>query len=340
MLSLWALAACGTYASSHYGQPFDAGVANSAPDAPHADAGSDDVAAVADSDETSVPLGPPYPMVLHHGFAGFRNIGPVNYFFEVASTLRALGNTVYEAEVSPFNTPAVRATELAAVVDRALAETGRARVVVIAHSQGGLDARYLVSTLGYGDRVALLVTVATPHRGTYVADAVLGNAPSITLEVATALASVLGNSLADVRTQPELREALAALTPAACADFNRANPDDRRVVYWSWSGRSNGRTGVRACAGGRFANDPSVVDSAQLFMWPTAVLLEQGDPDQHVNDGMVEVFSARWGLWMGCVPADHMDEVGQLVHTGANGAGWNHRDLYRTIALMARNAGF
>ena len=44
------------------------------------------------------------------------------------------------------------------------------RVVIIAHSMGGLDARYMISRLGMDDRVTALVTITTPHRGSPYAD--------------------------------------------------------------------------------------------------------------------------------------------------------------------------
>ena len=34
----------------------------------------------------------------------------------------------------------------------------------------GLDARYMISKLGMADKVATLVTIGTPHRGSYFAD--------------------------------------------------------------------------------------------------------------------------------------------------------------------------
>ena len=41
------------------------------------------------------------------------------------------------------------------------------RVYIIAHSGGGLDARFLASPggLGMGERVASITTISTPHRG-------------------------------------------------------------------------------------------------------------------------------------------------------------------------------
>jgi triacylglycerol lipase len=285
--------------------------------------------------------GPPYPIILHHGFAGFQSIGPLNYYYNVASDLRARGETVYEAEVAPFASSADRGTQLAHIVDQVLAETHSAKVVIIAHSQGGLDARYMISSLHYGDRVALLTTVATPHRGTYIADAILNNAPGLTGALVDAAATVLGFAINDVHQMADLQAALTSLSQSNAADFNAHNPDDPRVVYWSWAGRTNRRTGDVACAGARFVNDPSHVDDPNVVLAPFASLLEQGDPVAHVNDGMVEVQSARWGFFMGCVPADHFDEVGQIAESGADPvSGFDHIQFYRTIVQLGHAAGF
>src|SRR4051794_21594508 len=124
--------------------------------------------------DASTCLGAPYPVILAHGMAGFERIGPLNYFFNVASDLRAHGETVFESQVSPYNSSGVRAAELATFIDDTLRTTKACKVNLVAHSQGGLDGRYLISTLHYGDRVAALATVGTPHQGTPVADVALG----------------------------------------------------------------------------------------------------------------------------------------------------------------------
>jgi triacylglycerol lipase len=33
------------------------------------------------------------------------------------------------------------------------------------------------------------------------------------------------------------------------------------------------------------------------------------------TDGMIEVKRAKWGLFRGCLPADHYDVIGQIAHT-------------------------
>ena len=47
---------------------------------------------------------------------------------------------------------------------------GDGRVVIVAHSMGGLDARHMITHLGMETRVAALVTLSTPHRGSPYAD--------------------------------------------------------------------------------------------------------------------------------------------------------------------------
>ena len=44
------------------------------------------------------------------------------------------------------------------------------RVLIVAHSMGGLDARYMISRMGMEDHVAALLTITTPHRGSPYAD--------------------------------------------------------------------------------------------------------------------------------------------------------------------------
>ena len=43
-------------------------------------------------------------------------------------------------------------------------------VNLVAHSMGGLDARYLITHLNMAEQVRSLTTVSTPHRGTYLVD--------------------------------------------------------------------------------------------------------------------------------------------------------------------------
>ncbi len=286
--------------------------------------------------------GAPYPVVLVHGFAGFRDIGPVGYYFRVADDLRSRGEVVYESVVAPFASSAQRAPMLARFLDQVVfPQTGARKVVLIAHSQGGLDSRYLISTLGYGDRVAALVTVATPHQGTRIADAIGGAVPGVADGFLNAVAGVLGFTYNEARSNADLRAALDALSERNAAEFNRSNTNDPRVTYWSYAGRTNRRSGREQCGDAVEANQPSALDNTALALLPFATFLEQGDQALHVNDGMVEVRSARWGRFMGCIPGDHFDEVGQIAHLVPNlESGFDHLAFYRGIVRRLRAEGF
>ena len=61
------------------------------------------------------------------------------------------------------------AAHLGAEVERIVEETGYERIHVIGHSMGGLIARYYVTRLGGDAHVHTLVTLGTPHQGSYLA---------------------------------------------------------------------------------------------------------------------------------------------------------------------------
>ena len=69
---------------------------------------------------------------------------------------------------SPLTTDVrAAAAQLAEEVEELVAETGYERIHVVGHSLGGLIARYYVTRLGGDERVHTLVTLGTPHGGTY-----------------------------------------------------------------------------------------------------------------------------------------------------------------------------
>src|SRR2546422_8241695 len=117
------------------------------------------------------PARPRLPVVLAHGFLGFDEIEVASrkhlYFRGIGAHLEGLGARIYSPRVPPASSIADRAQKLADLI-RALPEP---RVNIVAHSMGGLDARYAISRLGLAGRVASLITIAAPHQGTPLADA-------------------------------------------------------------------------------------------------------------------------------------------------------------------------
>jgi triacylglycerol lipase len=66
----------------------------------------------------------PYPLVLAHGFSGFHNIGPLNYFYGVQDALSKDGHLVFVTTVDPYNSSEARGAELLTQVQAILGETG------------------------------------------------------------------------------------------------------------------------------------------------------------------------------------------------------------------------
>lgn len=104
-------------------------------------------------------------LVLLHGFLGFVRWGPFEYFRGVPDALRAIHIDPLTPKVPADGTIAERAEVLA----RTLFRSRMRAFALLAHSMGGLDARYLVTNLDSDRRVKSLLTVATPHNGTPLA---------------------------------------------------------------------------------------------------------------------------------------------------------------------------
>lgn len=118
----------------------------------------------------------PEPVVLVHGTGGARQTNWAVY----APLLANEGYCVYSLTYGNFPdlpwpldaiggmTPIDTGTaQIAAFVDRVLASTGAAKVDLVGHSQGTVQANNYVKFFGGADKVAKIVSLAPPWQGTY-----------------------------------------------------------------------------------------------------------------------------------------------------------------------------
>jgi len=218
-----------------------------------------------------------YPVVLAHGILGFDEVrlgpGKAEYWRGIPARLRRLGADVRVARVPMVASVAARAEELA----RAVRSLDAPKVNIIAHSMGGLDARYAIARLGLSDRVASLTTVGTPHRGTPLADVgthVLGEGLML-----RRLVSAIGIDAG----------AFYDLTTSRMLGFNREVKDAARVAYGSYLAKAGSGIGLHP-----------------LLLAPHLYLRDRAGE----NDGLVPVSSQRWGEVLGSVDADHWAQIG------------------------------
>jgi triacylglycerol esterase/lipase EstA (alpha/beta hydrolase family) len=265
------------------------------------------------------------PIVLLHGMAGFDQVGGYEYFYKVPEALAADGRRVFATEVDPFNTVAHRAEQLSPQLDDILAKTGATQVDIIAHSQGGLDARYLVSQLGYGDRVRTIVTIATPNHGTLIADATLGWVPDMPTEASAAFNLMDWLGAHATGTDVDLQAQVWGMSRRYVeGTFNPSTHDDPRVRYYSYAGSTQASPFV----------DRDTTDIVNPGLLAGYLVLKTLEGD---NDGLVSVASASWGSFLGVLPADHMDEVGQPF--GATSRSFDHIAFYRALARFLAGQG-
>jgi triacylglycerol lipase len=225
-----------------------------------------------------------YPLVLVHGILGFDTIGvgkvKQGYFRGIQRALEDMGVRVYVPRLPPLGSVPARAERLAAYI-RALPEE---RVNIVAHSMGGLDARWAIARLDLGDKVASLVTIGTPHHGSPLADL-----------AAEGPARWVREWFARIGTPSE---AVEWLTTHSVTKFNVDAPDDPRVLYASV---------VCRAPAGLWRSNPLLV--------PTHLYLKKRSGH---NDGVVPTESQRWGLTFVEHVADHWGQVGwSIALTGA-----------------------
>ncbi|KAJ5895573.1 Arrestin-like N-terminal [Penicillium taxi] len=211
---------------------------------------------------------PKNPIVLAHGLLGFdelRLAGPylpgVQYWRGIKEALSARGVEVITATVPPSSSIEERAEQLAQEIE---AGARGKSVNIIAHSMGGLDSRYMISRLKHDKfKVSSLTTIATPHRGSAVADYVFEQiGPDRLPQIYYTL-----NKL-NVQTG-----AFAQLTRKYMTEtFNPNTPDAEDVRYFSYGA----------------VVKPHIWS---VFRLSHQILTEAEGP----NDGLVSMASSRWG---------------------------------------------
>ncbi len=284
-----------------------------------------------------------FPIILIHGF----NAGPSTSFADqIPETLRADGDAVFTLTLPPFQSVEERAKVIASQLEAIMTKTGASKVNLVGHSQGGLDARYLVSSMGWGDRVASVTTLATPHRGSPLADMALA-APAGADEYGTAIARWVGHHVHEspMAQSADLRGNAKSLSVAGASQFNAANPNVPGVFYQSWAGVSSVMGDAKPGQKGTEAVDPQQQagtggDHLNPLMYPAAMMMAAKAPGQP-NDGVVTVDSAKWGQFNGVLPADHLDLEGVGgFDSDKQRTGFDPRAFYLRMARDLAKRGF
>jgi triacylglycerol lipase len=215
-----------------------------------------------------------YPVILVHGIAYRDDIPFLSYWGRVPQKLTRLGAKVFlgnnEGWGSYIKNSGLLKKRIMEIIDMTKSE----KVHIIAHSKGGVDARYMISMMDMGDRVASLTTLSTPHGGSYIADIVVNKLIKDN-KVYSVLMDMYGRIIGD--KSPDSNKVIRELTTEHMRQFNKEVTDCPNVYYQSYGAELK-----------RGSNDP-------MFYFSYKLLYEQEGP----NDGMVSIESSKWGVYRG-----------------------------------------
>ena len=231
------------------------------------------------------------PILLAHGICPFHRLLPFpscrdnrgddrfHYFRKIRSTLISKGFHAFHTRVGWASSLEKRALELRNEILRITASFRRwPGVHIIAHSMGGLDARYMIYRYRMEKHVFSLTTIGTPHHGTSYADWGLRKFSSL-----VGLGGLFG---LDLNGFSALSREECARRNLLLADFEKENG----VLYQTVAGA---QTPARIF--GHFALAYGIISR------------EEGE-----NDGLVSVASAKWKdeYFLGLMDADHINQIG------------------------------
>ena len=234
-----------------------------------------------------------YPIILVHGIAFRDDVPLLKYWSKIPKKLKQNGAIVYLAHQDAFNSHIESALQLKNRVTEILEETGAEKVNIIAHSKGGIEARYMISKLNMHDKVASLTTLATPHRGSALADTIFDflkktNFTDKALLIAKKYAKIIGDK------QPNAFLAGTELTMEYMQHFNKSVQDIPSVYYQSYGG----------------------VVSEKYPAWHIRIQYKIMQKSEGDNDCIVSKKSYKWGDFKGVVKSSddfgisHFDIVG------------------------------
>jgi triacylglycerol lipase len=244
-----------------------------------------------------------------------------DYWGRIPAALEENGALVYFGNQDGFGSVKNNAGQLRSGILMLCEEFGYEKFNLIAHSKGGIDARYMISQLDMSSYVASLTTVATPHHGIKTIDIYKKDSPSRLNSLFNLFNTML---LIDGGEKPSSNDVYDQLTFDYMQVFNEYVKDSPDVYYQSY-----------ACdMKGRYA-DPA------LYMFYSRIKEYEGD-----NDGLVSVDSAKWGHFRGVYSGPEEKGVshpsacdGRIRLTEKRGLG-NICDFYIQMVSELREMGF
>lgn len=227
-----------------------------------------------------------YPIVLVHGMV-LKDFKLYRAFRKIKDVLKENGIIVYVTNQDGVGTISNNAKQLKEEINQIIEKEKVDKVNIIAHSKGGLDARYMISSLKMDDKVASLTTLSTPHRGSNMSRIIL----KMPKWIASTLALFINLFYKLFKDKnPDILTLAHELTDTQMVKFNKDNVNSDKVYYQSYSS--------------------DIANKKTFLMILPRKISKYCEND--TTDGIVSISSSAWGDYKGNMDNDydHAEMVG------------------------------
>jgi triacylglycerol lipase len=258
-----------------------------------------------------------YPLVMIHGI-GFKDYKYINYWGRIPKELMKNGAKVYYGNQEAFGTVEYNAQDIKNKIFEVMAETGCEKVNIIAHSKGGIDARYMISKLEMEEYVASLTLIAVPNQGSKIIDFIYW-LPKWFHQNAGKIIDKYFRLIGD--KNPDFFTSTRQISTHYCKKLNGEIKDSQKVFYQSYAVVMNNLL------------------SDYVLSIPYLILKILGGE----NDGLVEVESAKWGEFRGVLKNRYMRGIshGDIIDLRKDSyKGFDVREKYIEIVAALKIRGY
>lgn len=257
-----------------------------------------------------------YPLILVHGIAAVDKTRLFSFWGRIPKFLKERGIEVYLGMTDSWGDFETNAKKLKETIDRVLLKGNVEKVNIIAHSKGGIEARYLIHKYDYEEKIASLITISTPHLGSELADLALQNKIKHKIYVKKIMKS-FGKLFND--DNPDPYEAIKELSTTSMREFNKQYELSSNIFFQAYY----------VCMHNPFDD--------LMFFWSYLYLKKAFGP----NDGIVTEKSAKWnyngiqfkGKKWGISHSEIVDIKRKKI------SGIDIRDLYKKVVEQIESQG-
>ena len=254
-----------------------------------------------------------YPVILIHGMM-LKDFRFHRAFGTISEGLRKAGVCVYVLNHDGIGTISGNAQQIKCEIERILQKERAEKVNLIAHSKGGLDARYMISVLGMEDQIASLTTLSTPHHDSKMSRTLLKMPKWMARFIAfwtNSLYRLCGDE------HPDLLTVAREITDLYLTEFNGRVRNSKQVFYQSFSSGIYRRRMI-----------------AMFFQHRFSVYCEGGN-----TDGIVSVESSKWGNYRGDIGGE-LNHLEMVSFYGSKKKREQVASFYQTLVKELSEEGF